>query len=277
MMNIMFAANDAIVDGLELAIWTLLHHNKNSEINIYVATMDIIVTHKDKVHEYRKINDQQRKWLKKIVNYVGQGNVNICFIECESVYHKYLERSVNACTPFTPYAALRLLADIILPDIDDLLYLDADIAIQGPIESMYHKYLIENPYQYAASCAYEACNFQGEMVSGILLMNLAKMRETNFLKKARENYNKNLYTYPDQMALRDTGDYLRLPETYGYIKELESCYYDPIILHFTNRLIPKIYSSTNINAKDYFYKRYPQFNYVKEGLELLAKLDISFD
>ena len=277
MMNIMFAANDALVDGLELAIWSLLKHNHDTEVNIYVATMNIIIQSNDGVREFRRIDDRQRKWLKKIVGYVGQGKADICFLDCEELYHQYLEKSVNANTPFTPYAGLRLIADKLLPDIDDLLYLDTDTAIQGPIEGMYHKYINENPYNYAASYASKACDGKGEMVSGVLLMNLKRMRETGFLNIARDNYNNNLYRYPDQMALRDAGECMRLPETYGYMEELESCYYDPVILHFTNKLSPKIYNQSIRNIKDVFYKRYPQFKYVKDGLELLSKLDLSYD
>ena len=92
----------------------------------------------------------------------------------------------NEDTPFTPYTAIRLMADEMLPNIDDLLYLDSDIAIQGNIEDMYYKYLHNNPYEYAISCAYDAFDGKGEDVAGILLMNLGKMRRSGFLKNARK-------------------------------------------------------------------------------------------
>ena len=274
-MNVMFAANDYLVDGLELAIWTLLKHNHNTEVNIYVATMNIRLIEKDTgiTHNYRTIDDDQRNWLRKIVSYVGQGRANITFIDCAESYHKYLENSVNALTGFTPYASIRLLADIIFPDIDDLLYLDADTAIQGPLESMYNKYIYENKYCMAGSFAYDAREGKGELVSGVLVMNLKRMREEKFLERARDNYNKNEYIYPDQFALEEAGECERLPETYGYMFELENCFYTPIILHFTNKLKPKIY---NAGGKEKFYKRYPQFKYVEDGMKLLSNLDITF-
>ena len=275
-MNVLFAANDALVDGLELAIWTLLHHNKGIEINIYVATMSLTIYPKDDVaRDYRAIDHGQREWLKKIVAYKGQGLVNICFIDCQELYHQYLEKSVNYDTGFTPFASLRLIADVMLPDIDDLLYLDADIAIQGSLEGMYHKYIEDNPYELAASYAYDAFNGKGELVSGVLVMNLAKMRKTGFLGRARKIYNTEKFLFPDQMALQLAGPCTRLPETYGYINELEKCYYTPVILHFTDKLLPKIYLQSIPNAKEYFFKRYPQFKYVQDGMELLKKLDIT--
>ena len=270
-MNVLFAANDSIIEGLELAIWTLLKYNKH--VNIYVATMTII-QHVDEHHlEYHAIHQEQKDWLTKIVKYLDS-NSNICFIDCAELYHKYIEGGVNDINGFTPYAALRLLADVMLPDIDTILYLDADVAVQGNLESMYMQYSIYSDCQYAISCCYDAFDGKGEDVTGVLLMNLNRMRATGFLQKARDLYKKNKYKYPDQMAIRDAGPGLRLPETYGYMNPLEEAPYDPLILHFTCKLSPKIYCKDRPNHIEYFYKRYPQFKYVQEGLERLKTFPI---
>lgn len=271
-MNIMFAANDDIIEGLELAIWTLLKYNKN--VDIYIATMNICqYDSNNNPIEFRALSIDQRNWLTKIVKYLDI-NSNICFIDCEEPYHNLIEGGVNEQNGFTPYAALRLLADEIFPDIDDILYLDADIAVQGNIEDMYHKYLLDNPHEYAISCCYSAFDGLGEDVTGVLLMNLNKMRKSGFLKNARKLYKQNLYRFPDQMAIRDTAPGLRLPETYGYMEHLEEAPFDPIILHFTNHLAPKIYNKSKPNNVDYFYKRYPQFKYVQEGLKILKTFNM---
>ena len=76
------------------------------------------------------------------------------------------------------------------------------------------------------------------------------------------------------MAIRDTGTGMRLPETYGYMEPLEECKYNPIILHFTNHLTPKIYSKDRPNNVEYFYKRYPQFKYVQDGLNKLKTINM---
>ena len=271
-MNILYAANNEVIHGLELSIWTLLKYNKN--VNIYIGTMNIAIydRHVDAMRQYLSLDGTQRDWLKKIVSYLDPES-NICFIDCEEYYHTLLEGGVNEDSNFTPFAAIRLMADEMLPDIDDILYLDCDTAIQGNIEAMYHDYIYNNSNCYAISCAYDAFDGLGEDVSGVFLMNLRKMRETNFLSNARELYKTIEYRYPDQMAIRDTGKGTRLPATYGYMDELEKCPYDPIILHFTNNLAPKIYNKFIPNIEEYFFKRYPQFKYVKDGLNLLSKID----
>lgn len=275
-MNVLLSGDTHVYNGLELVIYTLLTHNKN--VNIFVFTMDIIVHNHDKTDTcYHALDDIQKNKLRKIVKYLDGNGSNICFINTAEYYHNYLEKSVNRETVFTPFAALRLLVDLILPELDDILYLDADTAIQSNIEDMYYSYLHkdEDKYYYA-SYAYPAFGYLGEMVSGILLMNLAKMRKFNFLEKARKLYNKNLYKYPDQMALRDTAEAGRLPETYGYIDELERCNYTPAILHFTNKLTPKIYNLRDDGANNIecFYKRYPCLKYVQEGCQLLDTFNI---
>lgn len=272
MINVMFAANNTLIHGLELSIWSLLKHNKH--VNIYIATMNISLwsNRDESYHSYFSLDPDQREWLKRIVSYLDQDS-NIAFIDCEEFYHNLLEGGVNEDTPFTPFTAVRLMADEMLPDIDDILYLDCDIAIQGNLEPMYYDYLENNPYEYAISCAYDAYDGEGEDVAGVLLMNLRKMRESGFLKNARELYKVNEYRFPDQMAIRDTGKGKRLPETYGYMEEIEKCTYTPVILHFTNNLHPKIYNSSIPNIEEYFYRRYPQFKYVQDGLKLLHTID----
>ena len=98
-------------------------------------------------------------------------------------------------------------------------------------------------------------------------MNLAKMRKTGFLEKARENVRKHEYRWYDQDAIAAVGKPYVLPETYSYMFEYENLTYDPAIFHFTNKLNPKIYDESK--GRDYFFKRYPFLEYVKKGVEMI--------
>lgn len=55
------------------------------------------------------------------------------------------------------------------------------------------------------------------MVSGVMFLNLDTIRRNGFLDRARDNYMKHLYFYPDQMALRDSGSIAHLNNAYGYL------------------------------------------------------------
>ena len=269
-MNFLFASDSVVYDGLELAIYTLLTHNKG--VNIYIFTMTITQNDNGNERRFSELLPWQVEQIKKVVKYLDPTS-NITIMNVASYYKDLIEGGVNELNGFTPYASLRLIVDKALPYVDDILYLDCDTAVQGDLRGMYYDYL-EKGHEYCASFAYDACEGKGEMVSGVLLMNIALMRKNKTLELARDKYKKHKYHYPDQMALDNTVKAYPLPETYGYMDALEDCNYNPMILHFTNKLNPKIYSTNNkgINNKVYFYRRYPQFKYVDDGVEMIKKI-----
>lgn len=249
-MNVLFSANDFVYSGLELAVCSLLMHNRN--VNIYVLTMNIDIENPE-THmgtRYVSLNDWMKTKLRKIV--------------------RYLDNSINRYTSFSPFAGLRLCADVLLPYVDNLLYLDCDVAITGNIESFYRDFCGKDVY-YGAYISPGACEGNGEMVSGALFMNLSKIRKDNFLERARYNYNVNNYKYPDQMALRDVGDPEPFPASIGYCESLEDFTEGlPLIIHFTNAIEPKIYYAKN---RKQFFNRFPFLKYVDEIVHRLDTIN----
>lgn len=260
----MFAANDIVYSGLELAIYTLLTHNKN--VHIYILTMDLNVENPETGEGivYHSPVDWQRNKLNKIVRYLDR-NSHITFVDAKEEYFKCLDDSVNRYTCFTPFAALRLVADKLLPFVDRVLYFDCDVAVTGNILEFYNNFCAKDIY-YGAYVTPEACEGLGEMVSGVMFMNLDKMRKDRFLERARKNYCTNQYYYPDQMALRDVGDPEKFPPTIGYCDNLDEFDGLPLVIHFTNQISPKIYCAKN---REFFFKKFPFLKYAKEGIALL--------
>lgn len=269
MINILMAASDNMYDGLEVVICSTMKHNKN--VHFYIMTMDIHLNLINGYHEFHRLSEEHIKMLKKIVKYYDK-NSNISIIYTEEAYVKNLEGNINEESTFTPFATLRLLSDILLPNLHDCLYLDCDVSVQSDLSEMY-RYYTSQDCEYAAYKIPEACNHEGEMVSGVLIYNLDKIRETGFLKKARKNIFKNEYKYPDQMALRDAGEPFPMQETYNYMFDLNECHYVPTIIHYTNKLSPKVYE---IGKKVIFYRKYPFLKYVQETVNLLKNIDIHY-
>ena len=269
MMNVLFAANDVVYSGLELAIYTLLSHNK--DVNIYIFTMDCDIRNDQEGYgvKYNSLLDWQRNRLHKLVSYLGGGTSNLCIKDVHDLYMQYLDQSVNRYTGFTPYTALRLLADIALPYVNELWYFDCDVTINGNIASYYDVYANKN-CPYAAYVTPDACDGKGEMVAGVMFMNLAIMRDQEFLKQARFNYNHNLYNYPDQCAIRDVGAPEKFPPTLGYCEKLEDCLELPLIIHYTNQIGMKIYAAKN---SEVFFRKFPFLKYAQEGLALLNTIN----
>lgn len=267
-MNILIATDSNTYCGAELVIYTTLTHNKN--VNFYIFTMDIELENKEtgECYVYRGLTDWQKNKLKTIVNYFDK-NSHIVIIDTKQYYLDYIQESPNKYSHFTPYATLRLLTDIILPNVHNLLYLDCDTAVMGDISNIYNDYT-HRECNYAAWIAEDACNGEGEMVSGVMIMNLDKMRETGFLHTARRNYMLNQYRYPDQDAIRDAGAPEPLPQYVGYCNNLDDCFEMPLILHFTNQLSPKIYGD---KGRTFFFKKFPFLKYAKDGVELLDRIN----
>ena len=268
MMNIMLAGNSGVYDGMELVIYSTMTHNRN--INWYIFTMDIEVDMGNgSCIGYRGLDPGQKQKLYDIVKYFDSES-NLIYVNAAPFYNKYLAHSVNERCNFTPYAALRLIADIALPYVDDLLYLDCDTAAMANFESMYYQ-CKNNPSDFCfAVYAEDACDGEGEMVSGVMFLNLARIRGNGFLETARQNYNQFMYVYPDQMALRDSGPIARLPNIYGYLWDYRKTGVNPVIVHFTNDFPCKIYQKDSNKAT--FYRIFSDFAYVKEGCEMMDKI-----
>ena len=269
MINILMSASDNMYDGLELVICSTMKYNKN--VHFYIMTMNIHLMLEDGYHDFYRISEKHINDLKKIIKYFDP-NSELSVIYTEESYVKYLEGNINEKSLFTPFTDLRLLADVLLPEIDNCLYLDCDVSIQSDLSEMYYYYTNQN-CDYAAYKIPDACEYEGEMVAGVLILNLKHIRKSGFLNKARRNIFNNEYYYPDQMALRDAGEPFPMQETYNYMFDLNKCHYVPTIIHYTNELNPKVYEQ---GKKNIFYRKYPFLKYVQDIVNLLKDIDIRY-
>lgn len=269
-MNILLAGNDKVYVGMELVIYSTMAHNKN--INWFIFTMDITIKNEETKEgkDFKGLGAWERNRLRSIVKMFDK-NSDIVFIDTHDLYVQEFWNNPNEFSWLTPYAPLRLLADIALPELNEVLYLDCDTAVDGDLSEMYYTYLDENTNYAAYECKAAIETDISEMISGVMLMNLKKMRETGFLERARENVRTHVYKWYDQDAIAAAGRPEKvLPEKYSYMYEYEYLTYKPVIYHFTNKLNPKVYDLPK--GRDFFYNRYPYFKYVKEGV---ARLDSS--
>lgn len=268
MMNIMMAGNEKVYFGIELAIYSTMFHNKN--VHWYIVSMDYNQIQEEYgiVMPFRQLDQWQKEKLVKIVKYFDPINSSITFIDAAEEYEKYLKGGANEVNNFTPYAALRLLADILFPDLEHILYFDCDVAVTANIEGIYQNCL-NNPDEFCfGTYAEDANEGRGEMVSGVMLFKLDEIRKNGFLRLARMYYRHKIYQYPDQHALQASGRIGHLPIQYGYLYLLDRQDYLPPIIHFTNEL-KKIYDGDWDPLR--FYRRYSCLQWVQKGLQ---KLDI---
>lgn len=267
-MNVLISVNEFAYIGAKLTVFSFMKYHKN--VNWFITSLNVKIDDKQSaiIHNHVGINDTMIKELTRIVKYFDD-NSNVKYIDVTDLFKENLLGSPNDLSGFTPFAAIRLMSDLFIPNyIHDLLYLDIDTITCANITDEYIKYTrINSPY--AAYVVPDACDDKGEMVSSVLFFNMDKCRDTNFFKTARKNYMKYQYKYPDQMAIRDTCDPVEIEESLNYMRPLYESDEPYKIVHFSNKLSPKIYGTTVAR----FFKIFPQFKYLQEELDLFDSIN----
>lgn len=260
-LHLLISGDRRVLPGLEALVYSTMLHNRR--VVWHLMTMEVKIDHGDGTGTgYYEITEDDAQWLRKIVKFLDADSDLIRY-DVHEMYQKHLDGSVNRDTGFTPYAGLRLLADLVL-ETDCCMYLDADIIVQGDLREPYERYRRQE-VDYAAYTIPDACDGYGEMISAVLVLNLRHIRHSGFLARARRNYNRKQYTYPDQMALADAGDPEPLEETYNYMWDHKLAKYRPVVLHFSNDNKYKLYNT----KPGVFYRYYPEHRYIKDGLDLI--------
>jgi lipopolysaccharide biosynthesis glycosyltransferase len=277
-LNVLYCCDGSAYAGLEASIYSLLTHTK--QINIFVFSMEY---HRDigdgVIMVFPKVDEYQQAKLKKIVKYLDSTS-HITFIDTLNEYKTYFLQGVNEDDGHSsPYAPLRLIIDVVLPELPHVLYLDCDTIIQRDLRNMYFNYLtlIENANDNVCYAAYPNELYDDdnnlirvEMVAGIILFHMDKAKEYELLPKARYNITHYVYPWYDQSALEAAGKYIALDETYNYMRLYEERGDEhPAIMHFACDLNPKIY----FDKKKIFYKKYPHLQYIKDGVELIDRIN----
>ena len=266
-MNILISVNEYAINGAKLTMFSFMKYHKN--VNWFITTLNIKIEdeHEGLVHNHVGISQKMLEELTKIVKYFDS-NSTVTFIDTTELYKEHLFGGPNDLSPFTPFANNRLMIDLFIPDyIHELMYLDIDTIILSSIEDDYYKYTnINSPY--AAYVIPEACEHKGEMISAVMFFNLDKCRETKFFETARRNFKKNFYTYPDQMAIRDTCEPIKIDESLNYMRELHEATIEIKIVHFSSRLAPKIYHT----VPELFFKKFQQFKYLQDEMKIFESI-----
>lgn len=279
-MNVCYCCDSGGGKGLEASVYSLLTYTKN--VNIYVFTMQYERNLDNGVVQvFPALENEQKESIRKIIAYLDPKGSHVIFVDMLKYYQ---ELFLNGCHEndghSSPYATLKLCFDKVCLNLHDILYLDCDTIIQGDLNPMYRQYLDKTFSENKCYAAYrvnpneeeKSRGYKGEMVAAVILFNLDLCRQNNFFEKVRYNVTHKFYRWYEQSAIEDTADCVILPEKYNYMEAYEDRDYEPVILHFSNRLFPKLYFSTDKQ----FYQKYPHLNYIKKGLALVKSLDLKY-
>ena len=230
MINVLFCGNDKVFDGMLTCALSILKRTDSEEpFCFYVFTMDVSHINEN----YLPVTDTQIEYFEKIIKRYNDKN-NAILVDVTDIYMSEFDKCPNESAYCSPYTLIRLFADMVDNIPDKLLYLDADIMFNRDIRLLYGTDISD--YEYAA-----ARDHYGKYLvkpnyinAGVLLFNMAKIKETGLLVKARELIKTKKLTFADQSAIiRSTTKKKMLPQRFNDQKFLHK---HTVVRHFSKRL-----------------------------------------
>lgn len=225
MINLMFCGNDRVLDGMIISLLSIVKYCKK-QLNVYILTMDL----QDMNETYKPINKEQVLILEKIITKVNTKS-KIHLIDITEYFKEEMLNSVNIKTHYTPYILVRLFSDKVKKLPNKVLYLDSDLVIYKDIEQLFNINI--EKYDYAAVIDEIGRHFISKdyINSGVLLMNVKKMKQENAFEQCRKMVMTKRMLLPDQTALNKIcKDKKYLPRKYNEQKEKQD---DTVIRHFS--------------------------------------------
>ena len=230
MINILYCGNDKVFDGILTSAISVLKRTSTTEaFSFYIFTMDVSYINES----YNALSKEQSDFLDKAVKKYNPEN-RVVRIDVLDIYKSEFDATPNEHTSYSPYAMLRLLADLVADMPKKLLYLDVDTLACKDILALYS--IDISGVEYAA-----ARDHYGKFLinpnyinSGVLLLNLEMIKETGLFKKARDVLKVKKLLFPDQSAIRlNTTKRKMISQRFNDQKFL---YKNTVIRHFSKRL-----------------------------------------
>lgn len=265
---VFFAADDGYVPYLAVAIRSLLANaSKEHEYKLIVLSQDI-----SKVNQAR---------IKKLETAGGQ----IEFVDMKDCGEGITNRESNylRCDFFTLTIFYRLFIPVMFPEYDKAIYIDSDVVLSGDISEMYAYDLGDNLIgacrDYSVQKVPEFVDYiengvgvarEDYVNSGVLLMNLKKLREVELDRRFLELLNKYHFDTiaPDQdyLNVMCNGSILYLPECWDAMpKQGEPEIEAPKLIHYNLFFKPWCYDG--IQYETYFWKYAAESGYLEEIME----------
>lgn len=241
-MNILYCGDKNIEDGLIISILSLLKNTKE-KLNIYVLTMDLEKDNK----QYKGISHSIINFLDKRVKQVNEENF-VKKIDITELFQKEIPIK-NMDTRFTPFCMLRLFVDKIEEIPDKILYLDTDVVCRKDCSEFYNQdiseYEIVGVLDHYGKWFFRNNIFKMDYInSGVLLLNIVKIKETKLFEKCRKMCIEKEMFMPDQSAINKIAKFKKI-ELRKY-NEQRKLHKDTILQHFTTsfRFLPWFHALT---------------------------------
>mgnify|MGYP002510720811 FL=1 len=237
MINLLLCGNKRVFDG---ALTQLISMTNRTEeiIHVYIMTMDL----RRLAPQYTCITEEQAAFLENVIQEKHPQN-KVTRLDVTELYEREFRECANEGAYCTPYTLLRLLADITPGIPDKILYLDIDIMIAGDIRELYD-YDVSGVEYAAVKEKYGCWLIRPDYFNaGMLLFNMAEVRRTGLLCKARQRIRTKKMLFADQTAIfKSTKKKKLLPRRFNEQSKFDRK--DTIVCHFCKRLMFRPYPHT---------------------------------
>ena len=256
MINVLFAGNDKVFDGVLTASLSIVKRlTEPKPLNIYILTMDITRINP----KYTPMTESHRAFIEGSLRKFNP-ETNVILHDVSALYDKELRENANEGCYCSPYTLLRLLCDLVdMPD--KLLYLDCDVMLCKDISLLYD--IDVTDVEYAATTDHYGKFFINPRYinAGVILFNMKKCRETGLFEKSRELIRVKKLMFADQSAIiRSTTKRKHISQRFNDQKFL---YKKTVIRHFSKRLFYLPYPHTENIKQWHIEKVRKKFRYTE--------------
>ncbi|MCD7882702.1 MAG: hypothetical protein LUI87_03185, partial [Lachnospiraceae bacterium] len=183
-MNVLYCGDKNIEDGLVISVLSLLKA-ASEPLNIFVMTMDLQL----KTGQILPVSQETIRYLDNRLKKQNEKN-SVIRIDATELF-RAAPPLANMETRFTPCCMLRLYADQVPNLPDRILYLDNDVVCRRDFGGFYHQDLsdceVAGVPDYYGKWFFRRNLFHMDyMNSGVLLLNLALIRETGLFARCRD-------------------------------------------------------------------------------------------
>ena len=226
---ILLCGNARVFDGMVICTLSVVKHH-TGPIDLFVFTMDL----SERDPAFTPVTASQCDLLASVLREVNPES-RVRLVDCKPYYLETLADAPNQNTQYTPYAFLRLYADRVPEMPPKLIYLDTDTVLCGDIASLWSVDL--GRAEFGAARDRYGCRFFGinYLNSGVLLLNLPRIRETGLFRRALALCARRKIFLADQTALNRLAKGKKvLPRRFNEQHRLR---HDTLIRHFSMTIL----------------------------------------
>lgn len=230
-MDILYCGDRAIEDGVLISTLSIARTNALPlDVHILTAGLDV------GGHRHEPVSEGFSRRLEALLR-AERGGVSVELVDASAAFSA-APPTANLGSRFTPFCMLRLYADLTHLG-GRVLYLDNDVVCRGPLDELASWDLAGNELagvldNYGRWFFYRRPPRQDYLNSGVLLMDLDRMRATGLLERCRRRCAERPMMMPDQSALNKlaAGKTL-LPRRFNEQQRLRP---DTVLQHFTTQI-----------------------------------------